>query len=506
MKSILHLILIISFFSCFGKPANHRQQISRDTVPNTKIVVHFKSQKDMNDGFHTKFQQYQDLDLEDYPIILPPNITVKDNGLSRSYSFHLDGPSLYNVGFHEFYVMGGDSIDIDYEMFGEDKNRSPIEKITFNTPNSFIYLRNGIATFSSISYEVALYKMKDSRDLNKYFRLKSIDSLSTLYSKKVFSDNPHFIETRERRDFVDQLMLQWNLNTIVAAFENRLSYFNTKDQPIGREKLLRIYQKYCNTLTYRKFSYFVASKKLYTLIFEPDWRTKAFKFDAINADLKAYDAFTRQYLLLLTIKNNLPEIRNDQENLKKINNAITNPELRKYADKYQSLKIVGITDPDYLTNELRNVPVYNTALQETEFGKILTSTKQPFLYFDFCGSWCVPCLNEMEEYTQSERKYDHSDKVRPIYLFFENNQKEWLKVIERFHLEKENCFMVTDKKLQALISRQFGWMGEFPHHFLFSKEGKIINSKADPLINLKETDMILGGNLPTPRQAAPPIK
>jgi hypothetical protein len=112
----------------------------------------------------------------------------------------------------------------------------------------------------------------------------------------------------------------------------------------------------------------------------------------------------------------------------------------------------------------------------------------------------------MEEYTQSERKYDHSDMVRPIYLFFENNQKEWLKVVEKYHLAKENCFVVIDKKLQTLMSRQFGWMGEFPHHFLFSKEGKIINSKADPLINLKEADMILGGNLPTSRQAAPPIK
>jgi thiol-disulfide isomerase/thioredoxin len=503
MKFLVYTGFLLTFFTCLGQRQNHFKQTGVDTVPNTKVVVHFKNQKDINDAFHTKFQQYQDLALEDYPILTPSNVALTVDGLTRTYSFHLVGPSMYNIGFHEFYVMGGDSIDMTYEMLGEDKNRVPLERITLNTPNSFVYLRNGRTTFSSIPYEVALYKMKDSKDVSKYFRLKHIDSLSTQYTNKIFSDNPDFKKTAERRDFVKQVMLQGNLNDLVTAFTDRISYFNIKDQEKGTEKLLQIYQAYSNLITYKKYPFYVTCKKLYTLVFEPNWRSKAFKFDKINIDLKYYDTLTRQYLLLLSIKNNLPEIRNDQENLKRINDAITNSKLCGYLEKYYSL---GITDPDYLTNELRNVPVYDAALKETPFGKIFINTTQPFLYFDFCGSWCVPCLNEMEEYTQSERKYDHSDMVRPIYLFFENNQKEWLKVVEKYHLAKENCFVVIDKKLQTLMSRQFGWMGEFPHHFLFSKEGKIINSKADPLINLKEADMILGGNLPTSRQAAPPIK
>lgn len=496
IKHICSLMLLVAFISCSGQPINIAPKNEEDILPNTKIVVHFRNQRDREDEFHTKFQQYENFALADYTIVAPPGFVLKEDGLSRSYLFHLDSPALLNIGFHVIYVTAGDSVDVSYEMLGKDKDQAPLESIVFNTPNSFLFLRNGRSTFSSVPNEIAVYKMKGLKDIDKYFRLKHIDSLSTQYTQNIFANNPRFKPTDERRAFVYQLMVQNNFNDIVTAFTERLSYFTAKEQTEGRNKLLQIYKTLSNRLTYKRYFFYVSTKKMYKLIYEPKWVNKAFEIGVINADTRDYDTLTRQYFLLLTLKNNLAEVRKSNENMAKINVAITNPVLRQYADKYLSLKIAGKTDDNYLTNELRNVPVYNVSLQEIPFGEIFKNTQQPYLYFDFCGSWCIPCLNEISEYAQSDRIYDHSEKVRPIWLFFENNQKEWLKVIEKYHLNKKNCFLVMDKKLQNIFTPQFGWLGEFPHHFLFSKEGRLINPAASPLINLKENELALEKNIP----------
>ncbi len=498
MKLLLLWLSLIPFFPCFGQPKELSERSVTDTSFKTKIVVHYLNKKDMENPFNTKFQQYQDFALENYALVAPPKYILKQDSVTRSYSFYLDKPRLLNIGYHEIYVEPNDSLDISYQMIGKNQYGGPVEKIIFNTPNSFIYLLNGQNTYVPKLSQFPLDNIKNLSDINTYFNLAYIDSLSDSYIKNIFSNNPQFKETNGRKEFLGQIMHQNNLLALLSAFTGRFSYFNDTDKAVGTERLLYLYRTLSNTLKLKRYTYYISSQKIYELAYQPKWAKKAFGFDVINADLKDYDTLTQQYFWLITIKNNLTDLRNDTANLARINSAITDPVLQSYASKYLSLKVAGREGNGYMTNELRNVPVYDAAQHETSLGQIFKNTRQPVLYFDFCGSWCGPCLREMGEYAAlDQRKYDHSDKVRPIWIFFENNQKDWLKVIDKYHLNKENCFLVMDKKLQNMVSRQFGWMGEFPHHFIFSNEGMIMNDNANPLINLKESDFVIQNKPPS---------
>lgn len=73
-------------------------------------------------------------------------------------------------------------------------------------------------------------------------------------------------------------------------------------------------------------------------------------------------------------------------------------------------------------------------------------------------------------------------------FFFENNDQDWKKTIERYKLPVEDCFLVLSTELQQHFSKKFNWMGTFPHHFIFTQEGKLVNDNAPALVYLQATD------------------
>lgn len=44
--------------------------------------------------------------------------------------------------------------------------------------------------------------------------------------------------------------------------------------------------------------------------------------------------------------------------------------------------------------------------------------------------------------------------------------------------------MIKDEQLRKQFGIDYGWQGEFPHHFLFTKKGEILDNAAVSLILL----------------------
>ncbi|MEB2778690.1 hypothetical protein SYJ56_25505 [Algoriphagus sp. D3-2-R+10] len=186
---------------------------------------------------------------------------------------------------------------------------------------------------------------------------------------------------------------------------------------------------------------------------------------------------------------------------------LTYPAFKEYALQLDQDPNRGIEKSGYINNEIRGARLFDVNDKELVFEDLFERTEQPYLLLDFSGSWCKPCLEEMSVYAKTAH-LDNSKKVRPIWLFFENDKTKWLNVVEKYNLKKENCFLVVGESgpiLKKQFALLFDWEGEFPHYFLFAKEGGIIDKRARPLSMFEENDV---SNLP-PREnnknSGPPL-
>ncbi|MNR39391.1 hypothetical protein D3C85_1575990 [compost metagenome] len=80
-------------------------------------------------------------------------------------------------------------------------------------------------------------------------------------------------------------------------------------------------------------------------------------------------------------------------------------------------------------------------------------------------------------------------------------------MVKQYHLNPQNCFVIIGNEGQLLkreFALSFDWQGEFPHHFVFSKEGKIIDKNAKSLAAFSESDLPLALRTPAKNSPAPP--
>lgn len=427
-------------------------------------------------------QQYDRFALSNTNLQKDFKFLREENAVNTSEFFiSLETPKIIFVNLKPLYVEPNNLISLKYRFMGLDDHKAPIETLEldategiFLVKNVNSYQANMAKARLSILNEVIKNKFAVNRTIN------ILDSLANKHLDEIVKNNPNYDFTAQRNKFFKDYFVESYYNNIMVAlgsYPEKLAQF--------AQLILTLNKRISLQNTLKENQYFFAQRNIYLNIYQRKWEKNDFDFEAISTELKDYDPLTRQFYFLLIIKNNLQNIR-DGATLKKISDAITNTSFRGYADKY----LIAKTTPDkglyYLSKDIQNLRVFTTDLKDATFGDIFNNTKQDYLYLDFCGSWCAPCIKEIEEYGASSRKFDNSKKIRPIWLFFENNKLSWLKVVEKNKLKRENCYLILDSKLQQLFGEQFEWMGEFPHHFLFSKDGKIINSNAPSLIKLSE--------------------
>lgn len=126
------------------------------------------------------------------------------------------------------------------------------------------------------------------------------------------------------------------------------------------------------------------------------------------------------------------------------------------------------------------------------------STTQPYLLLNFCGSWSASSMKEIAAYPTNP-KLSNNDSLKLVWMFFENDSTDWLKVIKKYNLPAQDCFFVKDyHKMTQNFSSYINWLNDFPHYFLFNKGGECVNDdevsfskfNANGLLPSQDTDQI----------------
>lgn len=434
---------------------------------------------------YTKFQQYQKYTLEDYPIVDAPLFKVKENIGSTTYSFQINEPSLLNLGFHCFYIEPTDSISIDYHLNSIDENQTPDESINILTQKGLLILKNGASIYDNTYFYNDIKNLKNVNDLKMLLSDAFIQKFESKALKEIYDINKNFKPTLFSNKNLEDIIFQGYLKIIASNYEKQLVYLSNEEKKNIQNRFFDLLSK-ADDIEFKSFQFYSTLKDVYDIFYRDKWKNTNFNYDIIEADLKDFEPLSKEYFLLLVLKKDLISAKINDENLKKIKQGIHEPTLVEYAKLYTTQKNIGRIANGYISNNLRNTKIFDTNNKDFLFGELFSTSKQPFLYFDFCGSWCKPCLEEIEEYSKTARNYDHSAKLKPIWLFFENNDQDWLKTVARFNLPKQNCFMVKEKDIQGYFSKEFEWEGEFPHHFVFRFDGYNIDNKAASLLDFKE--------------------
>ena len=111
------------------------------------------------------------------------------------------------------------------------------------------------------------------------------------------------------------------------------------------------------------------------------------------------------------------------------------------------------------------------------FQKLIAPYRGRVVYVDFWGTWCGPCMKEMEYVNQLHETL----KGLPVtYMYLANNSPEelWQKTAKRFGLEGDDCLNLRlPDHQQRAIEDYFGVVG-FPTFVLVAPDGTIATKEA----------------------------
>lgn len=479
--------LLIWSVSCFSQNAEVLPD-EKQEIYNTTIVLNFKNNADR--------KYFSSLGLRNplafNPLFLPPPPFTIDTStnLKTVLKTTIAKPTYLTMRNYIFHIEPGDSLNLDFEVLLKTKTTHK-DTITINHGNVF-FIWKGDAGLLHHKYlnsiTGSLKDLKTADQIAEFTSRENLRSMADSCTVLIYKDHP--ILKHDSSTF--ETVKKYSVHDLLSRLAYRLAllYAKTRDESIrsaietSEMKMLEYASlqedAYDDPMTlgyYRSVFYFFKEMGL-------DAQSILERFNGSNDTLK-------QYVQLNLFNDGM---LSEEQKLGLID-KLTYPPYKKYAIQLDQDPNRGIEKSGYINNEIRGARLFDVNDKELAFDELFKTTAQPYLLLDFSGSWCKPCLEEMSVYAKT-RHLDNSKKVRPIWLFFENDKTKWLNIVERYNLKRENCFLVVGdsgnilKKHFALL---FDWEGEFPHYFLFAKEGEIMDKRARPLSMFEENDV---SNLP----------
>jgi len=486
MKKLL--ITLFTFIAIASISLAHTARVNI-TIANTPF-------KKLNVWVHDPASNYNYFKNPAFSIIL-------DNTGSSSYNFPISEPHFVSFFYNtdqsgnfkktfELYLSPGDDIVIKADVKQENNvievtgkgsnNNQPLLsgikeqnlRIFYNdtSPSRFIKAINKEAALRINIFEKYknLYKpdslfLKDWEENQKYYVAEKY------YSFK--EDNKFYIFKSYKNNYIkwqhvqDSLFTIKNLNNDKAL--NAYNYCLLIHDFLLREKEAlwdlketnpgKFYKEWYNSVSDGKIS------------FKND-RKNLLKEKIIN---KFFSGKSAEYLYVVLFNEAINEA--NHENLKLI--------FERFKNQYPNSKYIAWFEPTINSIEEKQkqtinekmIFAYNNGLHINNFEEVLQLTKGKTVLIDMWGTWCGPCLQEIEKNSQIIKKRFQDKELDYFYIanFDLKNEKKWKELIAYFHLE--GTHILANEQLSKDIMDKVKGTG-YPTYILIKKDGSYELSKA----------------------------
>jgi hypothetical protein len=485
LKKLLISVLILVFCAtiCKSQSKGLLERASDGNKFNTVIVLNLKNRQDK--GFFNAFGQIDPYRLDDKFIIAGPLNTIDTTDkLKIIIRFKIDKPSLVTIGTAELYIEPGDSLDMDYTVLLNTPMRF-IDTIHINTGNVFFTKYNAKRNYKVMNYPLYMIldiiNFKRKEDFITYTSEKNLNALADNFTKLIYQESPNL----KKDSFTFNHVRKYCINQMYAAvFRNLGEVYKKLNQETQNsvdknvQSMIATYYKQKNM--FGSPAYWLAFFGAYEF-----YRAKKYDFNKIVDQFSDCNDTIKQYIMLRCMKDGTPYKANEKVNANLLAAKFTYPPFKSIAYKYLNDANYGTAIGRNLNIIIRNIEVYNAKGDIVHFYDLFKSAQQPYVLTAICRSNSQASLDDIAAYSQNH-KLDSSQKVKPIWIFLELDMTQWLNVIEQYHLKKENCFLIIDRRFMGEFGKSFGWEGNFPHYSLFSNEGAMINNKVASFTEINE--------------------
>ncbi|UYQ95734.1 hypothetical protein MKQ68_11535 [Chitinophaga horti] len=496
IKMIVIALLSSGIFSCHTGDGKAQQADVKDS-DSTTIIINLKKAEDRQ--YTLPLTQLNPLYFEPVFVAPPPNHVDTSNPLKVAVKLAISEPAYMAIGLNVCYVEPGDSVNIDFKTIVANKTQYMDTMAILHGNVFFLSMPQRSKLFDGYvrSCFGMIRVLKDAKSLSNYFTGEKLLVMLDSCYRLVYKDFPNLKSDEATRERVRVSSGNRFYIHMLGVMEYYYHDINDTALKVAMEAVadsmmilaLKNVDPFFDPTTWGKY---LALFRFYKGA-KPDATYIESKFDKFGDTVK-------QYIALNLLKDGLLKEPADEE---AVVSRLTYPPFRQVAKTVLATSNRGIEKSGYINNVIRNVEIFDANDKKMVLSDLFKTSTQPYLIFDFCGTWCAPCMEAIAVYSKV-KPLDNSKKIRPIWLFFENDKSKWLSAVEKYGLKRENCFVIL-RESGATLTKEFetlfDWEGEFPHHFVFSSDGRIVDKRAVNLAVYQENRLADTA----PAQGVPPV-
>jgi thiol-disulfide isomerase/thioredoxin len=158
-----------------------------------------------------------------------------------------------------------------------------------------------------------------------------------------------------------------------------------------------------------------------------------------------------------------------EENIFRFESGISDRELKALFSKARERKR-DLFQPYNVVEKLAAHPLGDSI--SAIFSRIIAQNPDKYLYLDFWGSWCAPCMHEMPLYQQLIRDL-RSQPITFIFFAVGTDERQMQEIKAKFNIDGEFvCLNGNDSKIFNNVLE----FSSYPSHFIISPSGLLVNN------------------------------
>ncbi|HEX4374493.1 MAG TPA: TlpA disulfide reductase family protein, partial [Puia sp.] len=187
--------------------------------------------------------------------------------------------------------------------------------------------------------------------------------------------------------------------------------------------------------------------------------------------LQKIDLYTMGLAKQLLYYDNYISYRSSQTvyYLNRYQKAITNKYLRKQLEE----KAESATKTFEAYNVIQKINDYKIDESlKTRLLKIFEKEKNNYLFVDFWGSWCGPCMLEMPVYPKFIGQFN-KDTLHFLFLSYEMTEEQVIQIKNKYGIAGD--FILLNNNEMKILNNVLGFES-YPHHFVIDPESFVVNN------------------------------